>query len=237
MFSSNLSTTPEDESPDKVPPAGTERLLTLSDGVFAIAITLLVLSIGVPKVSNGLGAALRHQWPQYLSYVESFLIIGVIWAQHHQMFHHIKRVDHTFLLLNIVFLMWVASVPFPTELIGNYLTKPGPARTAMAIYAGTLVVGALLFNLLVRYATWDKGLTGDATDWEALHRISQSYLIGIPLYLLDFGLAFVDVWASLGLFIAIALFYAVAPLIPWNLAWLGQSDDQSEVEAEAEGDG
>src|SRR5579875_3582714 len=109
-----------DESLEEMRPVGAERLLTLSDGVFAIAITLLVLSITVPKVDSGLWAALRHQWPQYLSYVESFLIIGIIWAQHHQMFRHIERVDHTFLLINIVFLMWIASLPFPTELLGNY---------------------------------------------------------------------------------------------------------------------
>lgn len=230
MFSSQPPDNTESESLEEMQPVGAERLLTLSDGVFAIAITLLILSITVPKVDNGLWAALRHQWPQYLSYVESFLIIGIIWAQHHQMFRHIKRVDHTFLLINIVFLMWIASLPFPTELLGNYLTKSGPEQTAMAIYAGTFVFGGLLFNLLWRYATWGQRLTGDSLDRESIRRITQSYNLGMPLYLIDFALAFINVWASLLLFIVIALFYAVAPLVHWDTGRFSRSGSRPQEE-------
>lgn len=216
MIFGSTSDEPDSESDEAIEPIGAERLLTLSDGVFAIAITLLVLNIHVPQISSGLGAALRHQWPEYLSYVESFLIIGIIWAQHHLLFRHIKRVDHVFVLINIVFLMWIASIPFPTELLGTYLTKPGPARTAMAIYAGTFVFGGLLFNLLWRYANWDQRLTGGSLDRASVRRITQGYNLGMPLYLIDFALAFINVWASLILFIAIALFYAVTPLVQWD---------------------
>lgn len=211
-----MTTRPDPPQPPGAAGFSTARLEAFSDGVFAIAITLLVLNIHVPQVSGGLGAALRHQWPEYLSYVESFLIIGIIWAQHHLLFRHIKRVDHVFVLINIVFLMWIASIPFPTELLGTYLTKSGPARTAMAVYAGAFVFGGLLFNLLWRYATWGRRLTGDSLDREAVRRISQGYNLGMPLYLIDFALAFINVWASLVLFIAIALFYAVMPLVQWD---------------------
>ena len=96
----------------------TGRIEAFSDGVFAIAITLLVIEIAVPHLENGpegttLFEALMGQWPSYLGYVISFLQIGVVWANHHNRFTHIVRSDHTFLFLNILFLMCVAFIPFP----------------------------------------------------------------------------------------------------------------------------
>ncbi|MDQ2741004.1 MAG: TMEM175 family protein, partial [Chloroflexota bacterium] len=103
---------------------GVDRLLAFSDGVFAIAITLLVLDLHQPTVAHGLLGALLQEWPAYLSYALSFLIIGIIWAQHHAMFRSIRRTDHLFLLINVVFLMWIAVLPFPTALLAKYLDSP-----------------------------------------------------------------------------------------------------------------
>lgn len=89
----------------ELPEVGVDRLLTLSDGVFAIALTLLVLDLHQPTVAHGLRHAVLAQWPQYLSYALSFLIIGIIWAQHHLGYRYIRRTDHVFILLNILFLM------------------------------------------------------------------------------------------------------------------------------------
>src|SRR3954449_3433383 len=96
----------------------TARIEAFSDGVFAIAITLLVIEIGVPHLDNGpegttLFGALIGQWPSYLGYVISFLQIGVVWANRHNRFTYIVRSDHIFLFLNILFLMCVAFIPFP----------------------------------------------------------------------------------------------------------------------------
>jgi uncharacterized membrane protein len=202
----------------------TARLLALSDGVFAIAITLLVLEIRVPEVEHGLFDALLDLWPSYLSYVMSFVVIGIMWAQHHGLFRHITRADHVFLLINVLFLMWLAFVPFPTGLVAEYLDNPGERDTAMAFYAATFVAGAVLFNLLWRYAARLDRLIGADSDRLAIEQTTRSYLLGPLLYLIDFGLAFVSVTASLALFLLIGLLYAVSPLPAFQqrLARLGR---------------
>jgi uncharacterized membrane protein len=191
---------------------GTERVLAFSDGVFAIAITLLILEVRVAEVEHGLWDAILDEWPSFLSYAMSFLIIGVIWAQHHHIFQHITRSDHLFLLINVLFLLWIAFIPFPTGLLAEYLENADERRTAMALYAGVFVVGALLFNLLWRYAIHLDRLIGDEADRAAIARVTRSYSFGPLLYLVDFALAFVSVTASLIVFLLIALLYAVAPL-------------------------
>lgn len=191
---------------------GTERLLAFSDGVFAIAITLLVLDLTVPHVHHGLLGSLKDEWPEYLSYVLSFIIVGIIWTNHHQMFTHIKRTDHVFLLVNIVFLMWVACLPFPTALLAEYLGSQSERVTVTAIYTGAFIVGAILFNFLWRYATYNQRLTGDRLDEEGIQRTTRSYNIGPVAYLVDFGLAFVSPQVSIVLFFLLAVFYALAPI-------------------------
>lgn len=139
----------ESESQEQAEPQedGVRRLLAFSDGVFAIAVTLLVLDLREPTVSHGLLDALLTEWPAYLSYVLSFLIIGIIWARDHRMFQFIRRTDHLFILINVIFLMWFALVPFPTALLARYLVIPGEQQTATAIYTGVFLVGGLLVNL------------------------------------------------------------------------------------------
>ena len=198
---------------------GTERILAFNDGVFAIAITLLILNVVVPKAPfqhGGLLDALRLEWPYYLSYVLSFLIIGIIWSNHHQIFTQIKRANHIFLLINVVFLMWVAALPFPTALLAQYLTSGDAVerRTVTAIYTGAFLVGALLFNLLWWYGIYNRRLTGDRLDHGIVRRTTWSYYGGPISYLIDFGLAFASVEASLALFFVLAIFWALAPLIP-----------------------
>lgn len=187
------------------------RLVAFSDGVFAIAITLLILEIRVPEVEHGLLDALGDLWPSYLSYVLSFVVIGIIWAQHHALFQHIRRTDHTFLLINIGFLMWVAFLPFPTALLAAYLDNADERQTAMAVYAATFVAGALLFNLVWRYAIRADRLIAADADRRVMLATTRSYTLGPLLYLLDFGLAFVSVTASIIVFLLIALIWAISP--------------------------
>src|SRR6476660_4703305 len=104
----------------------TERTETFSDGVFAIAITLLVLQIGVPKPGSGsLARALGEQWPAYASYLVSFFTIGIIWINHHAVFASLERSDRGLLLLNLLLLAWVALIPWPTDLIAEYMREGG----------------------------------------------------------------------------------------------------------------
>src|ERR1700745_1030258 len=95
----------------------TGRIEAFSDGVIAVAITLLILDIHVPNVNNDLLQALLKQWPSYLGYVTSFLVITIFWANHHNMFRHIQQVDYTLLLINAFFLMCIAFIPFATALL------------------------------------------------------------------------------------------------------------------------
>src|SRR5918993_840126 len=179
----------------------TDRIEAFSDGVFAIAITLLVIEIGVPHVEDEgtpLSGALVEQWPSYLGYIISFLQIGVIWANHHNRFRFIARSDHGLLFLNILFLMCVAFIPFPTALLAEYLQ--GTERTtAGAVYAGTLAVTAIFFTLLWLYAADNYRLVDRSLDPYLLRAMTRRYLAGTLVYLFAFVLSLINVTASLAL--------------------------------------
>jgi uncharacterized membrane protein len=140
--------------------AGTTRLETFSDGVFAIAATLLVLEISV-ETANGrdLGSELLRIWPSYLAYVMSFLTIGVIWINHHHCVSLIARVDRPFLFINTLLLLVVSFIPFPTKLVAQYLQKPGEESAVLA-YSATLLLMAVLYNVWWHYARRNRRLTG-----------------------------------------------------------------------------
>ena len=205
---------------------GTERILALSDGVFAVAITLLVLDLlpSLSTPSQSVGAFMHNKAPSYVSYVLSFLIVGITWTNHHQMFTQIKRSNHVFLLLNIVFLMWLAVLPFPAALLAQYLGSTHVVGTllgrypvadrniAVAIYAAAYVLGSILFNVLWWYGIYKGRLMGDDANHEVVRRTTWSYYVGPVAYLIDVGLALVSVEAGLVLFLALAVFYALAPL-------------------------
>ena len=116
----------------------TQRIEAFSDGVFAIAITLLVLEIRVPHVLDAgagaeptsLAAALLDLWPSYFGYVFSFVTIGIYWANHHHIFSLYQRTDHYFVLLNVLFLLFISFVPFPTAVLAEYIDEPVQRQTA-----------------------------------------------------------------------------------------------------------
>lgn len=141
---------------------GTQRIETFSDGVFAIAITLLILEIGVPRLEGGesLGHALRDLWPQYGAYILSFVMIGIYWANHHALFKLFVRTDHVFLMLNVFFLMCIAFLPFPTAVLGDYLDDSGERRAAVSLYALGLLLPAFGWLSVWLYGCWH-GLTDE----------------------------------------------------------------------------
>lgn len=191
----------------------TARVEAFSDGVFSIAITLLVLELRVPSAGDltsrglSLGEALLRQWPSFLGYVTSFATILVMWVNHHRLFTLIRRTSSLFLYLNGLLLLAVAFVPFPTAVLAAHLEDAG-SRTAAAVYAGTFFAIAIFYNLLWRYASADNRLLGRSIRESDRDRITRRYRIGPTAYLIAFLLAFVSVPASVGLCAALALYFA-----------------------------
>jgi uncharacterized membrane protein len=205
----------EDEPKTGQPDNDTTRLEAFSDGVFAIAITLLVLNLTVPlsgQLKGSLLRALLDQWPDYLAYLISFLFILIMWINHHTLFKYIARSDHTLLLLNGLLLLFIALVPFPTRLLAEYL-KPGvqaaDQRVAALEFNGIYVLLALVFNALWRYAAHNRRLIGDAIHSRHVDAVTRDYRFGPLFYLVAFILAFVNVWASLAVNVGLALFFAL----------------------------
>ena len=191
----------------------TGRLEAFSDGVFSIAITLLVLDIKVPRAPDLMGrstlsGALLRQWPTYVAYALSFVTALIMWTNHHKLFRHIRRSNHTFLIINGMLLMLVTLVPFPTALLAEHVSHRG-ATTATAIYSGMFVVIAVLFNVLWHYASHRGRLLARGHDPEAVAFITRQYRLGPILYFVAFLLAFVYVPASVGLCALLAGFFAL----------------------------
>ena len=127
----------------------TSRVEAFSDGVFAIAVTLLILAVGIENAPHGdLGAYLLDLWPAYLAYAVSFLTIGIMWVNHHLLFDNFASVDRPMLLLNILLLMLIAFVPFPTRIAAEFARSEVDRRNAALLYGITLTATAILFFTL-----------------------------------------------------------------------------------------
>lgn len=197
----------------------TSRLETFSDGVFAIAATLLILSVH----ANGphLGHALTKAWPSYAAYAVSFVTIGIMWANHHGVFSQIDKVDRTFLLINVFFLMAVAFVPFPTVLVAEHLhdSDLGPAALT---YGFTLTVTATLYNLLWLYASARRRLLRADADPRVVSGITRSYLPGPVIYL---AATLIALWKPI---VSVVLFAAIASLYALESALFGRRETEAD---------
>jgi uncharacterized membrane protein len=185
---------------------GTARLEAFSDGVFAIAATLLILEIGVDTSHGHLGTQLTQIWPSYLAYVTTFLIIGIIWLNHHHCVSLIGRVDRTFLFINLLLLLTVSFMPFPTKLVAQYLQKPDE-RQAVIAYAATMTIMATIYNVWWRYARTNRRLISELASDTALAAVDRAFNPGLPSYAITLAVAFVSPLASVIITLAIALFY------------------------------
>jgi uncharacterized membrane protein len=192
--------------------AETSRVEAFSDGVFSIAITLLILDIKVPAAGSGeLSLQLMRQWPAYLSFLISFAFIGIMWINHHRLFTHIAVSDDVLLILNLLLLLGVCAVPFPTAVLATNLGQ-ADQRTAVILYNATYVFIAVCFNLLWRYAASRQGrLLAKNVDRASVERTSRQYAFGPLLYLVCLGLSWINVAASLALSFALACFFALPP--------------------------
>jgi len=185
----------------------TGRLETFSDGVFAIAITLLILDVRLPEGHDPLSHKLADAWPAYLAYVISFLIIGIMWANHHSIFRLIDRTSHGLIVANLLLLMCVSFIPFPTSVLSEHLRTGGHDQTTAAIfYSGTFTVTAVFYNLLWRVAATNNRLIVKGCE-EAAGEVTRRFRYGVPTYLAATLVAIVSVPASLAIDGALALFY------------------------------
>ena len=184
---------------------GTVRLETFSDGVFAIAATLLVLEFSVSSGRN-LGDQLVHLWPAYLAYATTFVTIGIIWMNHHHTVSLIDHTDRTMLFVNNLLLLTIAFLPFPTKLVADYLHKDGEQAATLA-YAATFVVMATLHQVWWQYARRNRRLIADGVTDSALRAVDRAYAPGIVLYGIVLVLAFFSPLAAVFLTFAIAAFY------------------------------
>jgi uncharacterized membrane protein len=194
---------------------GTNRLETFADGVFAIAATLLILNVdaqvrSVGELDGPLRTALAHAWPSYVGYVVSFVTIGVIWANHHTVMSQIGRVDRTFLLLTVGFLMCVAFIPFPTRLLAEFIRSDSQdANVGTISYGATLTLTAAFFNALWLYASRNGRLLREDADPVLVAGITKSYRPGVPVYVVATLVGLVSPVASAILYAVIAAFYVV----------------------------
>lgn len=185
----------------------TRRLEAFSDGVFAIAATLLILNVAVTGVKP-LDRELIDIWPSYVAYAIAFLTIGVVWANHHTVIDQCKQVNRLFLMLNVIFLMLVAFFPFPTRLLAENITTDG-ARAAAIAYGVTGALTAVMFNVIWLYASGGGRLLRHDADARVVEGITRSYLPGPLIYLAATLLALVNPILSAAIFALVPVFYVV----------------------------
>jgi len=193
------------------------RLESFSDGVFAVAITLLSFDLIVPGPDHGsLFGLLKHGWPAFVAYVISFFTIGVIWVNHHALVLNIKVVNRTLMYLNMLLLMFVVAIPFATSTMADYLDRGGRnAEVAAALYSLAFEGMAISFTLLFEWTLRDDGrlhapLPSDRR-WEARYR----FYAGQGVYIAAIGVSFALPAAALVMSAATAVYYMTsAPHVP-----------------------
>ena len=187
----------------------TARLEAFSDGVFAIAITLLVLEIRLPETHGSLSHLLGELWPSYSAFVLSFVTIGIMWANHHAVFRLIARASHGLIVANLLLLMTISFLPFPTGVLAEHLGEAGAdQRTAALFYSGTFILIAIGFQILWQTAGRKNRLIYPGRE-AAADQITRSYRLGIPMYVVSTLVALWSPIASVIVVGAIALFWLI----------------------------
>lgn len=206
---------PQDDHHHAHGEVGTQRIEAFSDGVFAIAITLLIIEIAVPHVEGdqSLGEALKNLWPSYFAYVLSFISIGIYWANHHTFFKFFHATDHGFLMLNVLFLMCVAFLPFPTAVLGDYLDNDNQRDAAVTLYCAGLLAPAFTWALL-----WWWGNLRDLIDERLApdfkRYMSRQYLLSNAAFFTALVLSLINPWVALTIAVGTTALYLLPPRRP-----------------------
>lgn len=191
------------------------RVETFSDGVFAIAITLLVLSIEQPSRFGHLGAELANRWPSMAAYVVSFGVIGIMWMNHHSVFSHLAHLDRAAVYLNLLLLMTVAFLPYPTGILGEALARRSGTLTAAVFYGVTMTVNALAWAALWLYTSGKRRLLEPGFPESERRMATLLFTLGVFVYGAAVGVAFANAFAFLAVQAALAVYYALDPLTRW----------------------
>jgi len=185
----------------------TNRIEAFSDGVFAIAVTLLVLEIRLPEHDGSLTERLGDAWPAYVAYGISFVTLGIMWANHHTIFSLIDRSSHGLVVANLLLLLCVAFLPFPTSVLGEHLQgSDAEQHTAVVFYGASFAVTAAFYNVLWQTAAWRNRLIAPGAEAQA-EQVTRSYRYGVPVYALAAVVGFWSVPLSLAIDGALAFLY------------------------------
>ena len=185
------------------------RLEAFSDGVFAIAVTLLILEVKVSDEGGSLAQRLQHAWPTYVAYLISFAVIAIMWINHHNMLQAVHRVDHAILVANVAMLLVISFIPFPTKIVGEHLSKGtfNDKRTSVLLFGGTMMAASLVFPWLWWALTRRPELRQPQVTEAVVRAGMRRNLLGLPTYS---AATLVAVWfplLSMAVFGAVAVFY------------------------------
>jgi uncharacterized membrane protein len=195
-----------------------QRIEAFSDGVFAIAITLLVIEIKVPNHSelknSSLAQHLLHYWPKYAAYVFSFFTIGIFWANHHHWLKLFRKTNHVFNLLNVFFLMCISFLPFPTAVLGDYITDPAQKQTAVTFYTIGIFLPAIGWLILWLYASHKKRLLDERLSPKFVRYLTRLYLASNCFYFLAIIISLFNPNVAIIVTIILAFLYLFPPKRP-----------------------
>lgn len=193
------------------------RAEAFSDGVIAIAITLLVLDIHVPEPEEGglrLGHELAQQWPSYAAYVVSFATIGIVWMNHHATLRRLRHVDHALLLWNLALLLVIGVVPWSTSLVAAYLREPHGSHLAALAYAGVFLVLTAVFYAMQRHILLGPGgLTIDELEQDQKRYVDRRARVGLIPYAVAMLAGILSAYLTLAICALIAVYYALPTTI------------------------
>ncbi len=190
----------------------TGRVEAFSDGVFAIAMTLLVLELHAPKDSEiqqagNLAVAILQMWPSFIAFVLGFSFVLVGWINHHRVFTHIRRVDGAFLLLNGMLLMLFTLVPYPIAVLATHINGPD-AKTAIVLYSTFSLLVAIGYQCVWRYASHNGRLLRRDMDKAQVQAITRQYSVVFPIFVVGFALSFLFPYVGLSIMAGLILFFA-----------------------------
>ncbi len=174
-----------------------ERLNALSDGVFAVAITLLALGIALPEIEGAatnskMWHGLAELWPHFFSYILSFVIIAKFWISHHSLFSVIRSADRVIIWMNVSYLLLIVFMPYPTQLLSLY----GETAVATALYAAVLATAGILQGLMGLYATRGHRLVDDEFEMRHAGAYLRNSFIMSAIFIISIGIAFVSPTAA-----------------------------------------
>ncbi len=188
-----------------------DRLEAFSDGVFSIAITLLVLDLAVPEARSA-GHGLLEEWPIYVAYLVSFASVGAVWVAHSTITEHLERVDSILLRLNLLLLFFVSVLPFPTRMIAGFHGVPSAERIAVTIYGINLLAMSAMTSVVWRHAVAEGMLSGDHPQ-DQVREVTKKVTPSLGFYAAAIAIGLLAPRVALFLYLAIALYL----LIPFRV--------------------